>query len=113
MKRVEAIIKPHKLSPVSLALHRCKGVTGVTASEVRGWGHGKLQAEEHRAAERVSDFEPHARIEVICADDAVPEITEAIQSAAHTGLAGDGIVIVSDVNEVVRISTGASGVDAL
>lgn len=113
MKRVEAIFKPHKLSPVSLALHRCKGVTGVTASEVRGWGHGKLQAEKRRAAERVSDFEPHVRIEVICADDAVPEITEAIRSAAHTGLAGDGIVIISDVNDIVRVSTGTSGVDAL
>lgn len=113
MKRVEAIIKPHKLSPVSLALHRCKGVTGVTASEVRGWGHGKLQAEQRRAAEEVSDFEPHVRIEVLCADDLVGKITEAITHAAHTGLAGDGVVIVSEVEDVIRISTGARGPDAL
>lgn len=112
MKRIEAIIKPHKLSAVSLALHRCRGVTGVTASEVRGWGHGKLQAEERRAAERVSDFEPHVRIETICTDDAVPDITEAIRAAAHTGLAGDGIIVVSDVREIIRISAGATADDA-
>ena len=91
MKCVAAIIKPHKLSAVSLALHRCEGVSGVTAIEARGWGHGKLRAEKSRAVEQVSDFEPHVRIEVVCADGDVPTITETIHEAAHTGLSGDGL----------------------
>ena len=90
MKCVEAIIKPHKLSAVSLALHRCEGVNGVTVAEVRGWGHGKLRAEQSRAVEQVSDFEPHVRIEVLCADRDVPTIKKAILESAHTGLSGDG-----------------------
>lgn len=113
MKRIEAIIKPYKLSLVSLALHRCPGVTGVTATEVRGWGHGKLQAAQQRPAEQVSDFEPHVRIEIICSDDAVSAVTDAVRAAAHTGLAGDGLIVVSEINDAIRISTGASGEDAL
>ncbi len=113
MKYVEAIIKPHKLSAVSLALHRCEGVNGVTVTEVRGWGHGKLRAEKSRAVEQVSEFEPHVRIEIVCADSNVPTVTEAIREAAHTGLSGDGLVVVVDVQDAVRISTGSRGEEAL
>ncbi len=110
MKYVEAIIKPHKLSSVSLALHH-EGATGVTVTDVRGWGHGKLRSEQAHAVERVSDFEPHVRIEVVCTDDNVSAITEAIRQAAHTGLSGDGLIIISAVEKTIRISTGAREAD--
>jgi len=106
MKLVHAYIQPHKLSDVALALH---GLCGMTVIDAQGRGRGKEQAERSDRIERVSDFEPHTRIEVCCADAATDEIIEAIRQAAHTGLRGDGLIFTTGVEEAVRIGTGERG----
>ena len=113
MKRIEAYIKPHKLDAVSRALHHTPGVGGVTITDVRGWGRGKGQDEQTHPSHQVSDFEPHLKLEVVCRSDAVERIVSSIREAAHTGLVGDGIIVVSSVDDAVRIRTGASAEDAL
>jgi nitrogen regulatory protein P-II 1 len=105
MKKVEAIIKPFKLDDVREALSAA-GITGMTATEVKGFGRQKGHTELYRGAEYVVDFLPKVKIELVVTDDLVAPCVEAIGNAARTGKIGDGKIFVSDVERVVRIRTG-------
>jgi nitrogen regulatory protein P-II 1 len=108
MKKVEAIIKPFKLDEVREALSEI-GVTGLTVTEVKGFGRQKGHTELYRGAEYVVDFLPKVKVEVIIADNLVERAIEAIVKAARTGKIGDGKIFVTGVEQVVRIRTGESG----
>jgi nitrogen regulatory protein P-II 1 len=108
MKKVEAIIKPFKLDEVREALSEI-GVSGLTVTEVKGFGRQKGHTELYRGAEYVVDFLPKVKVEVIVADGLVDRAIDAIVKAAHTGKIGDGKIFVTAVEQVVRIRTGESG----
>jgi nitrogen regulatory protein P-II 1 len=108
MKKIEAVIKPFKLDEVREALSEV-GVTGLTVTEVKGFGRQKGHTELYRGAEYVVDFLPKVKIEVILADALVERAIEAIVRAARTGKIGDGKIFVTDVGQVIRIRTGESG----
>ncbi|HEX5865921.1 MAG TPA: P-II family nitrogen regulator [Casimicrobiaceae bacterium] len=108
MKKVEAIIKPFKLDEVREALSEI-GVSGLTVTEVKGFGRQKGHTELYRGAEYVVDFLPKVKVEVIVADNLVERAIEAIIKAARTGKIGDGKIFVTSVEQVVRIRTGESG----
>jgi nitrogen regulatory protein P-II 1 len=108
MKKVEAIIKPFKLDEVREALSEI-GVTGLTVTEVKGFGRQKGHTELYRGAEYVVDFLPKVKVEVIMADNLVERAIEAVVKAARTGKIGDGKIFVTSVEQVVRIRTGESG----
>ena len=112
MKMVMAIIKPFKLDDVREALSEV-GVTGVTVTEVKGFGRQKGHTELYRGAEYVVDFLPKIKLEVAVTSDQVERVVEAIQGAANSGKIGDGKIFVSDLEQVVRIRTGETGGDAL
>jgi len=112
MKKIEAIIKPFKLDEVKNALHEI-GVTGMTVSEVRGFGRQKGHTEVYRGAEYVIDFLPKVKIEVVLDDALMPRAVEAIQQAAKTDKIGDGKIFVFPVEEALRIRTGERGPDAV
>jgi nitrogen regulatory protein P-II 1 len=108
MKQITAIIKPFKLEEVREALGDV-GVTGLTVTEVKGFGRQKGHTELYRGAEYVVDFLPKVKIEVVVADEAVERCVEAIVKAARTGKIGDGKIFVTPVERVVRIRTGEDG----
>ena len=112
MKQITAVIKPFKLEEVREALGDC-GVTGLTVTEVKGFGRQKGHTELYRGAEYVVDFLPKVKIEVVLADDMVDAAIEAIISAARTDKIGDGKIFVSTVEQAIRIRTGESGDDAI
>ena len=112
MKKIEAIIKPFKLDEVKNALHEI-GVTGMTVSEVRGFGRQKGHTEVYRGAEYVIDFLPKVKIEVVLDDALAPRAVEALQQAAKTDKIGDGKIFVFSVEEALRIRTGERGRDAV
>jgi nitrogen regulatory protein P-II 1 len=112
MKKLEAIIKPFKLDEVREALSEV-GVTGLTVTEVKGFGRQKGHTELYRGAEYVVDFLPKVRVEVILADDMVERAVEAVVRAARTGKIGDGKIFVTPVEQVIRIRTGESGESAV
>ncbi|MEX0450203.1 UNVERIFIED_CONTAM: P-II family nitrogen regulator [Spiribacter pallidus] len=112
MKKIEAIIKPFKLDDVREAIAEV-GITGMTVTEVKGFGRQKGHTELYRGAEYVVDFLPKMRVEVVVGDDLAERVVEAIVAAANTGKIGDGKVFVSPVEEAVRIRTGDSGEEAL
>ncbi|WP_309601968.1 P-II family nitrogen regulator [Sphingomonas sp.] len=112
MKRVEAIIKPFKLDDVKDALHDA-GVSGITVSEVKGFGRQKGHTELYRGAEYVVDFLPKVKVEVVVEDDQVDRVCEAIEAAARTGRIGDGKIFVVAIEQAIRIRTGDRGVDAI
>ena len=112
MKKIEAIIKPFKLDEVKNALHEI-GVTGMTVSEVRGFGRQKGHTEVYRGAEYVIDFLPKVKIEVVLDDALMPRAVEAIQQAAKTDKIGDGKIFVFPIEEALRIRTGERGRDAV
>ena len=112
MKKIEAIIKPFKLDDVREALSEA-GVTGLTVTEVKGFGRQKGHTELYRGAEYVVDFLPKVKIDVVVADDQVDRCIEAIVAAARTGKIGDGKIFVYSVGQVVRIRTGERGEDAI
>ena len=105
MKKIEAVIKPFKLDEVREALSEV-GITGLTVTEVKGFGRQKGHTELYRGAEYVVDFLPKIKVEVVLADDIVEQAVEAIVKAAHTGKIGDGKIFVTPVEQVVRIRTG-------
>jgi nitrogen regulatory protein P-II 1 len=112
MKKIEAIIKPFKLDEVKNALHEV-GITGMTVSEVKGFGRQKGHTEVYRGAEYVIDFLPKIKIEVVL-DDAIAErAVQAIQDSARTDKIGDGKIFVLPVEQAVRIRTGEQGPDAV
>ena len=108
MKKIEAIVKPFKLDEVREGLSEI-GVTGLTVTEVKGFGRQKGHTELYRGAEYVVDFLPKVKVEVIVADNLTERALEAIVKAARTGKIGDGKIFVTSVEQVVRIRTGESG----
>ena len=108
MKLIQALIKPFKLDDVREALTEI-GVTGMTATEVKGFGRQKGHTELYRGAEYVVDFLPKVKLELVINDDQVDMAIEAIQKAAHTGKIGDGKIFVMPVEQVIRIRTGEQG----
>jgi len=112
MKMVSAIIKPFKLDEVREALGEL-GVTGVTVTEVKGFGRQKGHTELYRGAEYVVDFLPKVKVEVALAEDSVESAVEAIIKAAQTGKIGDGKIFINNLEEVIRIRTGETGSDAV
>ncbi len=112
MKLVTAVVKPFKLDDVKEALSAA-GVTGMTASEARGFGRQGGRTETYRGSEYRVDFLPKARIEIVVADDEVDRVIDVITDAARTGKIGDGKIWVSDVARLVRIRTGEQGVEAI
>ncbi|WP_371322492.1 P-II family nitrogen regulator [Dechloromonas sp. ZY10] len=105
MKKIEAVIKPFKLDEVREALSEV-GITGLTVTEVKGFGRQKGHTELYRGAEYVVDFLPKVKIEIVVAGDQVDGAIEAIVKAARTGKIGDGKIFVTSVEQVVRIRTG-------
>ena len=112
MKMVTAIIKPFKLDDVREALSEV-GVTGITATEVKGFGRQKGHTELYRGAEYVVDFLPKIKLEVAVTNDQVDRVVEAIAGAATSGKIGDGKIFVYDLERVMRIRTGELDGDAL
>ena len=112
MKKIEAVVKPFKLDEVREALSGI-GVTGLTVTEVKGFGRQKGHTELYRGAEYVVDFLPKIKLEVAVADDQLERAVEAIQGAANTNKIGDGKIFVYDLEKVVRIRTGELDADAL
>ena len=112
MKKIEAIVKPFKLDEVREALSEV-GVTGLTVTEVKGFGRQKGHTELYRGAEYVVDFLPKVKIEVAVDDTKLDGAIEAITKAAHTGKIGDGKVFVFTLSQAIRIRTGETGKDAL
>jgi nitrogen regulatory protein P-II 1 len=112
MKKIEAIIKPFKLDEVREALSEL-GCSGLTVTEVKGFGRQKGHTELYRGAEYTVDFLPKMKVEVILADNMVEKAIDAIITAARTGKIGDGKIFVMDVDQVVRIRTGETDEDAV
>ena len=112
MKLITAIVKPFRLEDVREALSEI-GVQGLTVSEVKGFGRQRGHTELYRGAEYVVDFVPKMMLEIAAAEEQVESIVEAVIAAAHTGKIGDGKIFVSSLEEVVRIRTGETGVEAI
>jgi nitrogen regulatory protein P-II 1 len=112
MKKIEAIIKPHRLDDVKDRLRQI-GISGMTVYEVKGFGRTGGKTEVYRGSSYVVDFVPKARIEIVVKDSAVTEVIQAIITAAKTGKIGDGKIFVTPVEEAIRIRTGEKGEDAI
>jgi nitrogen regulatory protein P-II 1 len=112
MKLVTAVVKPHRIEEVKEALREI-GVSGLTTTDVEGFGRQRGHTEVYRGAEYQVDFVPKVRVEVVVDDAGVDEVVDTIAAAARTGKIGDGKLWVSDVERVMRIRTGEMGPDAL
>ncbi len=112
MKLITAIVKPFEIDQVKDALTKA-GVTGMTVSEVRGFGRQGGKTEVYRGAEYTIDFVPKVRLEVIVDDERAVQLTEIIVEAARTGKIGDGKVWVSPIDDVIRVRTGERGHEAI
>ena len=112
MKKIECIIKPFKLEEVKDAITEY-GVTGMTLSEVKGFGRQKGHTELYRGAEYQVDFVPKVKVELVVADEQAPELVAVIEKAAHSGSIGDGKIFVLPVEYSVRIRTGETAEKAL
>jgi nitrogen regulatory protein P-II 1 len=112
VKKIEAIIKPHKLDDVKTALTRA-GVQGLTITEVRGFGRQKGHTEHYRGAEYTIDFVPKVKVEIVLDDELAAKAIDAIIKAARTGQIGDGKIFVSDLSQAIRIRTGETDENAL
>lgn len=112
MKKIEAVIKPFKLEDVKDALAQI-GVTGMTVSEVKGYGRQKGHSELYRGAEYVVDFLPKIKMEMVVDDENVEQVTNTIIEAARTGKIGDGKIFVSDIEKIIRIRTGETDNEAI
>lgn len=112
MKLITAIIKPFKLDDVREALSDI-GISGVTVTEVKGFGRQKGHTELYRGAEYVVDFLPKVKMEIAIVEDMLEQAIEAIVKAANTGKIGDGKIFVTDLEQVIRIRTGETGSDAI
>lgn len=112
MKKLEAVIKPFKLEDVKDALAEI-GITGMTVSEVKGYGRQKGHSELYRGAEYVVDFLPKVKMEIVVADDQVDAVSNAIINAARTGKIGDGKIFISDIDKIIRIRTGETDDEAI
>lgn len=112
MKKIEAIIKPFKLDEVREALSEV-GITGMTVTEVKGFGRQKGHTELYRGAEYIIDFLPKIKIEMVLTEPLVDRAIEAITRAAYTGKIGDGKIFITNVEEVIRIRTSETGENAI
>ncbi|PHS55746.1 MAG: transcriptional regulator [Sulfurimonas sp.] len=112
MKRIEAVIKPFKLEDVKDALAEI-GITGMTVSEVKGYGRQKGHSELYRGAEYVVDFLPKIKIEMVIDGSNVDQVTSTIVEAARTGKIGDGKIFISDIEQIIRIRTGETDGEAI
>src|SRR6218665_3706704 len=112
MKLITAVVKPFKLDDVRTALSEV-GVTGMTVTEVKGFGRQKGHTELYRGAEYVIDFLPKVKLQLAVKDDQVDQAVEAIINAANTGKIGDGKIFVTAIEQVIRIRTGETGAEAL
>jgi nitrogen regulatory protein PII len=112
MKRIEAIIKPHKFEEVQEALREA-GVQGMTVTEVKGFGRQRGHTEIYRGSEYTVDFVPKTLIEILANDEQVASIIKVIEDSAKTGKVGDGKIFISEIEDVVRIRTSERGADAL
>lgn len=112
MKKIEAIIKPHKFEEVQEALREA-GVQGMTVTEVKGFGRQRGHTEIYRGSEYTVEFLPKTKIEILADDSQVPAIEAAIMGAAKTGKIGDGKIFIFDIEDVLRIRTGEHGTSAL
>ena len=112
MKLITAIIKPFKLDEVREALGEL-GVSGVTVTEVKGFGRQKGHTELYRGAEYVVDFLPKVKVEIALTDELVDSAVEAISKSAATGKIGDGKIFIQSIDDVIRIRTGETGVEAV
>ena len=112
MKKIEAIIKPHKLDDVKEALDKA-GVHGMTVSEVKGYGRQKGHVEMYRGAEYQVVFKAKVKIEVVVTDAIAAQVVDAIRTSANSGAIGDGKIFVIDISEAVRIRTNERGDSAL
>ncbi|MDD2719674.1 MAG: P-II family nitrogen regulator [Gallionella sp.] len=112
MKKIEAVIKPFKLDEVREALSELN-ISGLTVTEVKGFGRQKGHTELYRGAEYVVDFLPKIKVEVVVSSEMLDTAVEAIIKAAHTGKIGDGKIFVSSVEQVIRIRTGEADEAAL
>ncbi|MCK9455567.1 MAG: P-II family nitrogen regulator [Sulfurimonas sp.] len=112
MKKVEAVIKPFKLEDVKDALAEI-GITGMTVSEVKGYGRQKGHSELYRGAEYVVDFLPKIKLEMVVNDESVEQVIDTIVEAAKTGKIGDGKIFVTDIEKIIRIRTGETDSEAI
>ena len=112
MKKLECIIRPHKLEEVREALSKVD-VHGMTVSDVRGFGRQKGHTEHYRGVEYKADFQPKLKIEILIRDDQEQDAVRAVQTAARTGKFGDGKIFVTDLEDIVRIRTGDRGEQAI
>jgi nitrogen regulatory protein PII len=112
MKKIEAIIKPFKLDDVKDAVLKL-GVSGITITEVKGFGRQKGHKEIYRGAEYVVDFIPKIKIEIVVDSDRADQVVAKIREAANTGKIGDGKIFVIPVEQAIRVRTGETGVDAI
>ncbi|GIU51624.1 MULTISPECIES: P-II family nitrogen regulator [Shewanella] len=112
MKKVEAIIKPFKLDDVRESLAEI-GITGMTVSEVKGFGRQKGHTELYRGAEYMVDFLPKVKIELVIQDEQLDQAIEVIVDTARTGKIGDGKIFVTDIERVIRIRTGEENEEAV
>ncbi|MEA3353707.1 MAG: P-II family nitrogen regulator [Campylobacterota bacterium] len=112
MKRIEAVIKPFKLEDVKEALTEA-GITGMTVSDVKGYGRQQGHSELYRGAEYVVDFLPKVKLDLVVSEDQVDEVVSLIAEAARTGKIGDGKIFVSPIEKIVRIRTGEEDEEAI
>ncbi len=112
MKLVTAVIKPHTLDEVRDTLSRL-GITGMTVTEVKGFGRQKGHTEIYRGAEYTVDFIPKIKLDIVVGDDQAEAVIEGIKAAARTGAIGDGKIFVSDMEQAIRIRTSEMGEDAI
>ncbi len=112
MKKIEAIIKPFKLDDVRESLSNI-GITGMTVTEVKGFGRQKGHTELYRGAEYAIDFMPKVKLEIIISDDLVDNCVETIIETAQTGKIGDGKIFISDIERIIRIRTGEENEEAI
>lgn len=108
MKKITAYIKSHMLTKVTLALHKIDGLTGVSVTDVQGFGRSNGEKKSD-----YTDYKPHTKIEIVCSNGMVNDIVGVIEKNAYTGLHGDGKIYVSTIDEAVRISTGERGEKAI
>lgn len=112
MKKIETVIKPFKLEDVKDALAEI-GITGMTVSEVKGYGRQKGHSELYRGAEYVVDFLPKIKMEMVVGEEQVEQVINTVVAAARTGKIGDGKIFVSDIVKIVRIRTGETDSEAI
>jgi nitrogen regulatory protein P-II 1 len=112
MKKIEAVVRHHKLDELKTALVKA-GFQGMTVTEVRGFGRQKGHKETYRGAEYTVDFVPKIKVEITCSDAATAQIIDTIVAVARSGQVGDGKIFVTELSQVVRIRTGETGDSAL